>query len=145
MKLWVVWLIVIILLAIIEVMSLNLVTVWFMGSAFVSLILAIFIPDLINQICVFILGGFLLMILTKPIIIELNKNKKAKLELKEIVGKEGLVTKEITKSNFGEVNVNDKLWMAKSGKKISVNTLIKVKEVINDEILVVERKPKKGK
>ena len=63
---WILWLILIIVLSFIEVSTVNLVSIWFIASAFVSLILSLFEIPFIIQFAVFVLLGVILMIITKP-------------------------------------------------------------------------------
>ena len=56
-----IWLAIIILLAIAEAMTINLVTIWYVASGIVALILSFFIDNFTIQFAVFtLLGTFLL-------------------------------------------------------------------------------------
>ncbi len=143
MSLWIVWLIVVILLVVIEAMTVNLVTIWFIISGIITMFLSFFLNDLISQFAVFVLLGILLMILTKPAIEEMKKNKEEKLNLERIIGMEGVVIKEIKKNVVGEVKVDGKIWSAIADKKITVDSDVIVEEIMGAKLLVSKVKKSK--
>lgn len=129
MDLWIMWLIVIIALSFLEAATVNLVSIWFIASAFISLILSFFEIPFLWQFGVFVILGFLLMVTTKPILKKWIKPKNIKTNIDRVVGMSGIVTEEISKSAVGEVRVDGKRWSAISSKKITAG-----EEVIVDEI-----------
>ncbi len=141
MSLWAVWLIVVILLAIIEIMSVNLITIWFIVSGILALFVSFFLNDLVSQFAIFVLGGILLLILTKPIMEEIKKIKDEKINLERVIGKKGICTIEIKKDEIGEVKVDGMFWSAVSNKKIPVNSEVLVEEI--DGVKLVVSKIKK--
>ena len=143
MSLWIVWLIVVILLVVIEAMTVNLVTIWFIISGIITMFLSFFLNDLISQFAVFVLLGILLMILTKPAIEEMKKNKEEKLNLERIIGMEGVVIKEIKKNVVGEVKVDGKVWSAIADKRITVDSDVIVEEIRGAKLLVSKVKKSK--
>lgn len=140
---WIVWLVVVILLVVIEAMTVNLVTIWFIISGIVTMFLSFFLNDLISQLAIFVLLGILLMILTKPVIEEMKKNKEEKLNLERIIGMEGVVIKEIKKNVIGEVKVDGKTWSAIADKKITVDSDIVVEEIRGVKLVVSKVKKSK--
>ncbi len=144
MSFWAVWLVIVVLLTIVEAMTVNLVTIWFVISGVLAMFVSFFISDLVSQFAVFVLGGILLMLLTKPFLEEFKKAKDESVNLERIIGMTGIVTKEIKKNVIGEVKVDGKLWSAVSDKRITVNSEIKVEE-INGVKLLVSKIPKNKK
>ena len=140
---WIVWLVVVILLVVIEAMTVNLVTIWFIISGIITMFLSFFLNDLISQLAIFVLLGILLMILTKPVIEEMKKNKEEKLNLERIIGMEGVVIKEIKKNVIGEVKVDGKTWSAIADKKITVDSDIIVEEIRGVKLVVSKVKKSK--
>ena len=136
-------LIVVILLVVIEAMTVNLVTIWFIISGIITMFLSFFLNDLISQFAVFVLLGILLMLLTKPAIEEMKKNKEEKLNLERIIGMEGVVIKEIKKNVVGEVKVDGKVWSAIADKKITVDSDVIVEEIRGAKLLVSKVKKSK--
>ena len=70
---WVFWLCLVIVLSIIEIATINLLTVWFVISGIVTLILSFFIEDVAILSTIFAILGIILMIITRPIIKKLQK------------------------------------------------------------------------
>ena len=143
MSMWIVWLVVVILLIVIEAMTVNLVTIWFIISGIITMFLSFFLNDLISQFAVFVLLGILLMLLTKPAIEEMKKNKEEKLNLERIIGMQGVVIKEIKKNVIGEVKVDGKTWSAIADKKITVDSDIVVEEIRGVKLVVSKVKKSK--
>jgi len=138
---WILWLVIVILLAVIEGATVNLVSVWYIASALVSLILSFFVDSFYIQFGVFVVLGVILMILTRPILVKKFNKTKVKTNLDRVLGMEGVVTEEISKLKIGEVKVDGKLWSAISDEKISVGTTIIVESI--DGVKLVVRKGEK--
>ena len=65
------WLIIVLLLVFIEVMTVNLTTIWYIISGLVALITSIFIDSLIIQFSIFVLLGTLLLITTRKTLLKI--------------------------------------------------------------------------
>ncbi len=133
-----IWLGVVITLTFIEISTVNLVSIWYIASALVSLILSFFIDNFVIQFAVFAILGTILVITTRDYLVNLLVKKKEKTNLDRVVGMTGIVTKEITKKNSGEVKVDGKFWTAISDKKIKVDSAVKVLEIDGVKIKVEE-------
>lgn len=133
-----IWLGVVIALTLIEVSTVSLVSIWYIASALVSLILSFFIDSFLIQFAVFAILGTILVITTRDYLLKLFVKNKEKTNLDRVVGMTGYVTKEITKKDSGEVKVDGKLWTAISDKKIKVDSTVKVLEIDGVKIKVEE-------
>lgn len=71
-----IWLSLIIVLTLLEVASKNYMTIWFVFSATISLILSIFVDSYIIQFLVFVLLGSILLLTIRDKFIKFVKNKK---------------------------------------------------------------------
>ena len=114
-----IWLSIVVLLAIIEILTVNLVSIWFVISGILSMITSLFITNVTIQITIFV------MLLTKKTVKKIVP-KKEKTNLDRVVGMEGIVTKKITKNTSGEVKVDGKYWTATADKTILPDTIVKV-------------------
>lgn len=123
------WLIIILFLGFVEAITVNLVTIWFVISGIVSLILSFFIDDFIIQFSVFVILGILLLITTRSWLNKVFKINKYKTNLDRVIGMRGIVTEKITKNSPGEVKVDGKRWMAISDKTINVDNDVKILEI----------------
>ena len=135
------WLIIAIILAIVEMLTINLVSIWFVVSALCSMVVSLFIDSITIQVAVFVIVGIILMILTKKMVKKLTPNK-VKTNLDRVVGMEGIVTEKITKNKPGEVKVDGKYWTATADKTIDIDSVVKILE-INSTKLKVERMEEK--
>lgn len=120
-----IWLSIVVLLAIIEIFTVNLVSIWFVISGILSMITSLFITNVTIQITIFVIFGVLFMLLTKNTVKKIVP-KKEKTNLDRVVGMEGIVTKKITKNTSGEVKVDGKYWTATADKTILPDTIVKV-------------------
>ena len=98
-------LIIFIVLVIIELLTINLVTIWFAIAAVFALLVDIITRNTMLEIIVFILSSFLLLLLTKPIIGRLKVKKIEATNLDMVINKVGIVTEDILDDKIGEVKV----------------------------------------
>ncbi|MBR1748301.1 MAG: NfeD family protein [Bacilli bacterium] len=141
MNYWAMWLMVVILLTILEFATVNLVSVWFIVSGILALILSLFVDSLAWQFGVFVLVGILLMILTKPLLDKMMNKDLEKLNLERVIGMPGIVTEEIKPGRVGEVKVDGKLWSATSSEELAVDTMILVEKMEGVKLSVVRNEP----
>ena len=132
------WLAIILLLSFVEVATVNLVTIWFIVSALVALLLAFFNVDFIVQFAVFVILGVILLVTTRSYLEKLLNKNKQKTNLDRVVGMEGLVTEKITKHNPGEVKVDGKKWTAISSKTIAEGKTVKIVKIEGVKLVVEE-------
>lgn len=126
MENWAVWLIVMLVLSFIEVCTFNLVTIWFVASAGISLLLSFFTQSYTLQFIVFGVSGLILMILTRPILNKFLNKEKTKTNLDRVIGMEAVVTEKISRNNVGEVKVDGKRWSATSDKVLNEGDVVTV-------------------
>lgn len=138
MDMWTLWLIIVIVLAVIEAMTINLVSVWFIASALISLFLSFFVDSFYIQFAVFVLLGLVFMLITRPILKSKFGKSNVKTNLDRVIGMKGIVTEGISKLTVGEVKVDGKVWSAISDKKIEAGTTIIVEAL--DGVKLVVRK-----
>ena len=120
------WLIIIIILAIIEVLTVDLVTIWFIASAILALITSFFINNFIVQFAIFVVFGIIFLILTRPLIKKTKGKEKVKTNIDRVVGMNGVVTEDIKKNKAGEVKVDGKLWTAIADESIKKYSIVRV-------------------
>ena len=132
-----IWLSIAITLAIIEMSTINLVSIWYIISSIIAMLISLFTDNIIIQISVFVLGGTILLILTKDAVKKILP-EKTKTNIDRIVGMEGIVTEKVTKKTSGVVKVDGKYWTAIADETIEENTSVKILE-INSTKLKVEK------
>lgn len=136
---WIFWLILVIILTVIELATVNLLTIWFVISGIVALILSFFIEDVAIVSTIFAVLGIILLITTRPILKKYLPTQRERTNIDRVIGMKGIVTEEIKKNVIGEVKVDGKKWSAISNKKIEVG-----EEVIVDAIDGVKLIVRKG-
>lgn len=135
-----IWLGIIIVLTLLELATTNLVTVWYIASSIVSLILSIFVDSFFIQFLVFVILGTILLATTRDYLLKLIGDRKEKTNLDRVIGMEAIVTEEISKNKPGEVKVDGKKWTAIANKKIKVDSTVKVLEIDGVKLKVEEVK-----
>ena len=131
------WLSIVVALAILEIATVNLVSIWFVVSGVLAMITSLFTDNIIIQASIFIVFGIIFMLLTKKIVKKIIP-KKEKTNLDRIIGMTGIVASKITKNKPGEVKVDGKIWTATSNTTINENEPVKILE-INSTKLKVEK------
>ena len=131
------WLAITIVLSIIEMITVNLVSIWYIFSAITAMIISLFTDNIVIQLSVFVVVGTILLILTKDAIKKILP-VKTKTNIDRIIDMEGIVTEKITKKIPGEVKVDGKYWTAVADEIIPVDTTVKILE-INSTKLKVKR------
>ncbi len=132
------WLIVIIICSFLEAITINLVSIWFIVSALVALIVSIFTDSFVIQMAVFVLLGTILLFTTRRPLQKMVSNYKDKTNIDRILDMNGIVTEKITKNRSGVVKIDGKYWTAVADTEIEVDSIVKVLE-INSVKLKVEK------
>lgn len=132
-----IWLVIIIVLGIIEAMTVNLVSIWFIISGLFALITSFIFDNFLIQFAIFVVLGVLLLITTRDIL-EKKLVSKEKTNLDRIIGMKGVVTEEIDMFQIGEVKVDGKAWSAVSNTKLEVGEVVKILKIEGVK-LIVER------
>ena len=120
------WLMLMIVLAIIEAFTINLVTIWFAFGALVTAFVALITTNMDIQLSVFVFTSIISLIATRPIITRLKNDEITPTNLDRVIGKIGLVTEEITKLEPGEVKVDGKRWSAVSKNQIQKDRKVEI-------------------
>lgn len=141
MEIWVLWLIIIIVLSLIEICTVNLVTIWFIASALAALITSFFIKSFFIQFAIFVILGLILLVTTRQLLVKLIKPKKNATNLDRVIGMIGVVTEEIEPNKIGEVSVDGKKWSAISKEKVKNGENVKIC-AIEGVKLIVEKEGK---
>lgn len=135
---WIFWLILVIVLTIVELATVNLLSVWFVISGIVAMILSFFIDDVAIVSTVFALLGILLLFTTRPLLKKYLPTQRTRTNADRIIGMHGVVTEEIKKNSVGEVKVDGKKWSAIGNSKIPVGSEVIIEAI--DGVKVVVRK-----
>ena len=131
------WLAIVVALAILEMMTVSLVSIWFVLSGLLAMISTLFTTNITIQIAIFVIFGIIFMILTRKLVKKASKNN-IKTNFDRIIGMTGIVTKKISKNDPGEVKVDGKIWTAVANTAIQEGSTVEITE-INSTKLTVKR------
>lgn len=139
----IIWGLIIILLLMLELMTANVITLWYALGGVIPLILTFFKGNIASnfaiQLLICVVLGTVLLILFRDKMTEYLRKKAKAVSVDKLIGEYGVVTKPITKTQYGEVKVNKKIWTAYSDKKIELGASIKVLAVDGVKLKVKEK------
>ena len=134
------WLIIIIILSFLEAITVNVVSIWFIVSGIVAMLLSFFIEDLLIQFAVFVILGLILLLTTRKLVTRLLKTDNVKTNFDRIVGMTGIVTEKIEKNKLGEIKVDGKKWSAEANETIEIGEIVKVLKINSTKVIVEKEK-----
>ena len=135
------WFISFIILLFIELVTVNLVTIWFALGALAAMIVSLFVDSYIIQIVVFIIVSIVSLAGTKAVVKKFKSFRTTPTNSDMVIGKTGVVTKKIENNKYGEVKIFGNVWTAKSKEVLDVDTKIEVL-AIEGVKLIVEKEEK---
>ena len=135
------WFIAFVVLLIIELVTVNLVTIWFAIGAVAAIITTIFTDSILIQCIAFVVVSVISLLITKPLMKKFKKFEVEPTNSDRVIGKVGDVTKKIDKNKYGEVKVYGNTWTASSKQVINVGERVKVLSI--DGVKLVVEKEKK--
>lgn len=130
------WLGLFILLVLIELATVNMVTIWFALGALVSTFLSLITDNFILQLSVFIIVSILSLLCTKPFVRKMRKQGNCSMNLDRVIGKTGTVTERIVPDRIGEVYVDGKRWSAISNTIIDEDSKVEILAIEGVKLLV---------
>ncbi len=114
MSMTAVWTLILVVSIVIEMMTIDLVSIWFSVGAVVALVCNLLGLNETGQIIIFIIVSLICIIASRPIVKKYFKGNIVRTNLDRVIGKHCLVTETITPDQKGEVKVMGNLWSATS-------------------------------
>lgn len=111
------WLIIFFILLVIELITVGLVSLWFMAGSLVTFIVSYFTDNLFIQLPIFLVTSILFLIFTRPLINKYFRKNIIKTNVNKLIGEEGIVLEDVTKTNMGKVKVDGQIWSAINHEK----------------------------
>lgn len=137
------WIILFLVLLLIELATVNLVSIWFAIGAIAAFITSFFTDSALLQLLVFVVVSVVSLIIMLPVVKKFkSKEKFVPTNLDRLIGKEAEVTKEISSNHYGEVRIFDEIWTASSDCTLNVGEKVIV-EKIDGVKLIVKKGEKK--
>lgn len=111
MMLWI-WLIITILTAVVELITTDLVSIWFTIGGICALIAHFLGASQVIQIAIFIIVSIIFIIITRPLAKKYLRANIVSTNYDRVIGQHGLVLKRIDADTRGEVKVLSTQWSA---------------------------------
>lgn len=108
----VIWLIIAVICAAIEAITMGLTTIWFTGGAIAAAIVAMLGFSVPVQAGLCLVVSILLIYFTRPIAVKKLKVGKEKTNVDALAGREALVTETIQPFRAGQAKVDGLVWSA---------------------------------
>lgn len=134
-----IWMISFIVLVLIEIFTINLVTIWFAIGALVSFFVSLCTENIGLEILIFIVVSLITLLFTKKAVNKIKDKEMIPTNLDRVIGQIGIVTEKIKPLEPGEVKVDGKKWTAIADEEIDINDEVKILS-INGVKLKVEKK-----
>ena len=133
-----VWLVAIIILGFIEAITEGIVSIWFVISGLLALIVSLFTDVFLIQFAIFVIVGIILMITTRSSVSKYLKVNPVRTNLDRVIGMKGIVTEDIKKDKYGEVRVDGKRWTAysKDDKVIKKDEFVEILNIDRNKLAV---------
>ena len=130
------WFITFLILLFIEIITVNLVTIWFAIGALAAMGVAFLTDSIIIQVAVFVVVSIIALLITKPIIKKFKGFDVTPTNSDRVIGKVGEVTKKIDKNKYGEVKIFGNTWTAYSEQVVDVGSRVKVLGIEGVKLIV---------
>lgn len=124
-----IWLGVIILMAVLEAVTTQMVSIWFVIGGVVALISSVCGVSIPAQLILFFAVTAITLVLTRPLVKKALWVKKEDTNVGRYIGKIGVVTQKVdNQAGEGQVNVSGSIWTARSaeGSILMEGTNVKV-------------------
>jgi membrane protein implicated in regulation of membrane protease activity len=108
----VIWIVIAVILAIVEALTMGLATIWFAIGAAVTAVSALLGASFPVQVAVFFVVSILLLLLTRPIAVKKLKVGREKNITEQMEGRQGVMTEALVPFGTGLVKVGGVFWTA---------------------------------
>jgi len=133
------WISVMVIMAILEGVTTQLVSVWFVAGALAASVVSFYVPNFTIQFVVFVSVSLILLLVTKPIVKKLKNVKPEPTNADRNIGKTAVVVQEINNSaGTGQVKLQGNTWTARAvgDEVIPEGSKVTVKEISGVKLMV---------
>lgn len=126
---WLIWIVAMVAFAILEVATVNMVSVWFIGGAAAALIAQLLGGNIWVQIVVFFVVSAILLACLRPFTRKFITPKKTATNADMAIGRQAYVTEEVDNlRGTGSLKLDGKEWSVRSvsGENIPADTLVNI-------------------
>ena len=139
---WQFWLIASGIFFVIEIITIGFLFFWLGVSALITMVSSFFISNIVIQTTIFVIASAILILATRPLVNKFFNSDSIKTNAEAIVGKTGVVTKNIKPINStGQIKVDGETWSAISEDEIDIEkgTQIIVKDIKGVKAIVTPK------
>lgn len=136
------WLIMIVVMAVIEIITLGLTTIWFAGGALVAFVASLLGADTLMQWILFCVVSFLLLIVTRPFAMKYLNHDKTRTNVESLIGREAIVMETIDNLKAeGVASVSGQEWTARTvdDTVIVKDTVVEIVAIKGVKLIVKEK------
>lgn len=130
------WLAFFVIALIVEVITADMISIWFALAAIPSFIIALVEGSIVWQIVSFILIAGVLLFLTRPVVKKYLKTNEIKTNVDAMVGMIGTVIKDINSNEIGRIMIRQIDWAAVSKENIHIGESVRVLDVDGNKLIV---------
>lgn len=140
----VVWLIALVVFALAEAATVQLVSIWFAGGALIAFLVSLFSDSLLAQCIVFLAVSALCLALVRPVARKHFSPRVHHTNADRLIGGEAVVTETIDNlAASGQVKISGQIWTARSetDEHIPVGTTVTVLRIEGVKMIVRTKSP----
>ncbi|MCD7805572.1 MAG: NfeD family protein [Oscillospiraceae bacterium] len=133
------WLIAVIAFIILEAVTYQLVSVWFVIGSLAGLLAAALGASVMIQVAVFVIVSALMLIILRPLSMKLLKPKGLKTNTDRLIGEDVLITENVSNiSGTGKGKISGMTWTVRSesGEDIPENSVATVVRIEGVKLIV---------
>lgn len=130
------WLAIFILSIIIEAATVDFVALWFAAASLPAFFLALFGAPFWIQLALFLVIATVLLAYTRPYMVKYFKTNRTKTNVHSTIGKIATVTKAITPTSIGNVELRGMTWSAISNFDIKKDAKVRILDIEGVKLIV---------
>ena len=138
-SIYILWAAAIVIFAVLEAVTVQLVSIWFVFGAIAALIASLCGANFLTQILIFTGVTVLTLIVTRPLVKKHLKPKVQSTNADRCIGKEAVVTERIDNmAATGQVKVGGNIWTARSAFSdvIEAGEIVRVEKIDGVKLIV---------
>lgn len=134
----IIWFVIIIVAALIEMNTMDLTSIWFSVGALVAFVLSLTKVSMPVQVIAFLVVSVILVIAVRPVAKNYFKSNTISTNSDRLVGKVATCTKPIGLGERGEVKIDGKYWLAVTSgdKDIEIDEKVEVLAIEGVKLIV---------
>lgn len=131
-----IWLAIFVLAVVFEAITVDFVAVWFAVGALPAFIVSIFGGPEWLQVLLFVGVSVTLLAFTRPYMLKYVKTNRVNTNVHANIGKTAIVTKKITPTTVGAVQLRSMTWSAIADETIDIDTEVRILDIEGVKFIV---------